>query len=99
MAERCRLEARGLVLRATPCLLFLQVYYERYKEPARAFKNGKNRMFDYFKQVRAELRHVVWPSREMTIMYTIVVIAISVAVAVYLGMLDYLFSLVIKRFV
>ena len=56
-------------------------------------------MFDYFKQVRAELRHVVWPSREMTIMYTIVVIAISVAVAVYLGMLDYLFSLVIKRFV
>ncbi len=56
-------------------------------------------MFDYFKQVRSEMRHVVWPSREMTILYTIAVVAISLAVAVYLGLLDYVFSLVIKRFV
>ena len=56
-------------------------------------------MLNYFKQVRAELRHVVWPSRETTIMYTIAVILISIAVAVYLGLLDYIFSLVLKRLI
>jgi preprotein translocase subunit SecE len=56
-------------------------------------------MFDYFKQVRSEMRHVVWPSREMTIIYTVVVIAISIGIAVYLGLLDYLFSLVLKRLI
>lgn len=45
------------------------------------------------------MRHVVWPTRQMTIVYTIVVIAISIGVAVYLGLLDYVFSLIIKRFV
>lgn len=56
-------------------------------------------MFDYFKHVRAELRHVAWPSREMTIVYTVMVIGISLGIAVYLGLLDYVFSLIIKRFV
>ncbi len=56
-------------------------------------------MLNYLAQVRAELRHVVWPSRETTVIFTIVVIVISLVVAVYLGLLDYLFSLVIKRFV
>ncbi|MGH7141175.1 MAG: preprotein translocase subunit SecE [Minisyncoccia bacterium] len=56
-------------------------------------------MMEYLRQVRAEMRHVVWPTRQMTIVYTIVVIAISIGVAVYLGLLDYVFSLIIKRFV
>ena len=53
----------------------------------------------YFKEVRAEMKHVTWPSRRLTIVYTLVVIAISLATAVYLGLLDYLFAAVIKQII
>ena len=53
----------------------------------------------YFKEVRAEMKHVTWPSRRLTIVYTLVVIAISLGTAVYLGLLDYLFSAVIKHLI
>jgi preprotein translocase subunit SecE len=56
-------------------------------------------MIDYFKNVRAEMKHVSWPSQRLTIAYTIVVIVISLAVAVYLGLLDYVFSAIIKQII
>ncbi len=56
-------------------------------------------MFTYFKDVRAELNHVSWPSRRTTIMYTIVVLAVSIATAIYLGVLDYILSTLITRIV
>ena len=56
-------------------------------------------MINYFKEVRAELKHVSWPSRRLTILYTIVVVAISLGTAVYLGLLDYIFSAVIKHLI
>jgi len=49
-------------------------------------------MIQYLKDVRAEMRHVSWPTRRQTVLYTVVVIAISLAAAVYLGLFDYLFS-------
>ena len=39
-----------------------------------------------------ELRQVSWPSQKQTIMYTVLVIAISAVVALYVGAFDYLFS-------
>lgn len=45
------------------------------------------------------MKHVSWPSRRLTIMYTIVVVAISAATAIYLGLLDYVFSAVIKSII
>lgn len=54
-------------------------------------------MLNYLKDVRAELKHVSWPSRRQTAVYTFVVIAISLAVAVYLGLLDELFALLLQR--
>lgn len=56
-------------------------------------------MIQYLKDVRAEMRHVSWPTRRMTIVYTAVVVAISLATAVYLGLLDYVFSGLIFRIV
>ncbi|MGC9602361.1 MAG: preprotein translocase subunit SecE [Minisyncoccia bacterium] len=53
-------------------------------------------MPNYFKEVRAEMRHVTWPTRNQAIVYTIVVIAVSLATAVYLGLLDYVFDAVVK---
>jgi len=46
----------------------------------------------YLKDVRGEMRHVSWPTRRQGVIYTALVIGISLAVALYLGGLDYLFS-------
>ncbi len=56
-------------------------------------------ILNYFKDVRAELKHVSWPSRTQTILYTVVVMLVSAGVAVYLGLWDYLFSLVLKQLI
>ena len=50
----------------------------------------------YLKETRAELKHVAWPTRKQAIMYTIVVIIISIATALYLGLFDYLFSMLLR---
>lgn len=56
-------------------------------------------MWNYFKNVRAEMRHVSWPSRRLTVVYTAVVVVISLATAVYLGLLDYAFAAVIRHII
>lgn len=56
-------------------------------------------MWQYFKDVRAELKHVSWPTRLQTITYTIVVIALSLGVAVYLGALDFVFVEAIRKII
>ncbi len=43
------------------------------------------------------MRHVSWPTRTQTIIYTIVVIAVSLGVAVYLGVWDYVLSQLVIR--
>ncbi len=42
------------------------------------------------------MKHVSWPSRNQAVVYTVVVVAVSVATAAYLGIWDYLFGIVIK---
>ena len=56
-------------------------------------------MLNYLKEVRAELRHVSWPTRTQTIVYTLVVVAVSAAAAVYLGLWDYVFSVALKQII
>jgi preprotein translocase SecE subunit len=51
----------------------------------------------YLKDTRAELRHVAWPTRTQTIVYTILIFAISVGVALYLSFFDLLFTQSISR--
>ncbi len=56
-------------------------------------------MFEYFKETKTELKHVSWPTRNQAIVFTIVVILISVGVAVFLGLLDYVFKIALQHFV
>ncbi len=48
--------------------------------------------FTYLKETRTELKHVSWLSRRQTLIYTLIVVAISLGVAIYSGALDYVFS-------
>lgn len=50
------------------------------------------KLFDYIRDTKAELRHVSWPTRKQAIAYTLLVVAISVAVSLYLGFFDALFT-------
>lgn len=56
------------------------------------FKLSPKKLIDYLKEVRTETKKVNWPTRKQTIKYTLVVIGIALAVAVFLGALDYLFG-------
>jgi len=58
-----------------------------------------NKLINYLKETKGELRHVKWLTRKQTINYTLVVIVFSIAVALFLGFFDYIFSYIIKTFV
>lgn len=46
----------------------------------------------FLKEVRSELKRVVWPTRQEAIRLTTVVIIVSALVGVYIGTLDYIFA-------
>lgn len=52
----------------------------------------ENAIVKYLKETRAELRKVSWPSREEAINLTAIVVAVTTAMAAFLGVVDYLFS-------
>ncbi len=51
-----------------------------------------SRITEYFKETRTELKHVIWPTRRQTVYYALIVIILSVIIAYYLGVFDFLFS-------
>ncbi|MCX6753799.1 MAG: preprotein translocase subunit SecE [Candidatus Nomurabacteria bacterium] len=56
-----------------------------------------DKITEYFKEVLAEAKHITWPTRKQAIYATIAVLAISVFVAYYLGLLDFIFSKSLER--
>lgn len=57
-----------------------------------------NAIIRFFTEAKGELVKVNWPTKDQLIRYTILVIAISLAVAVFLGALDTLFSYLVETF-
>lgn len=51
-----------------------------------------NRLVRYFKETRAELRKVHWPTRKEARNLTLIVLAVTVAMAILLGLLDLFFT-------
>jgi preprotein translocase subunit SecE len=69
---------------------------ETWKKPRRGGKRGKKgplaRLALFYRQIVAELRKVVWPSRNDLITYTTVVIVFVVAVIAFVSLVDWGFS-------
>lgn len=51
-----------------------------------------NRFINYLRDTRGELVHVSWPTQRQTIIYTLLVILLSIVTAIYLGVLDFGFA-------
>ncbi|MDO8659249.1 MAG: preprotein translocase subunit SecE [Candidatus Parcubacteria bacterium] len=52
---------------------------------------------EYLKETKTELKHVIWPSARQTFFYTLMVILLSVVIAYYLGIFDFIFSTGLQR--
>ncbi|MCF7865733.1 MAG: preprotein translocase subunit SecE [Candidatus Pacebacteria bacterium] len=50
----------------------------------------------YINETMAEMKHVTWPTRRQTVIYGILVIAVSFFVSAYLGLLDSVFAAGLK---
>ncbi len=61
--------------------------------------NLPKKIISFLKEVRLEMKKVNWPTRKETIRYTLIVIGLSVAVAIFLGSLDFLFNTLLTKFV
>jgi preprotein translocase subunit SecE len=48
--------------------------------------------FKFIGEVKDELKKVDWPTREKTIRLTVIVVAASAFVGIYIGALDWLFT-------
>lgn len=55
-----------------------------------------NKLVQYFKDSKLELKKVVWPTQKQTINHTMLVIGFSVALALFLGVIDLGLSELVK---
>lgn len=62
-------------------------------------KGIKNKIVNFFQEVRQETKKVNWPTKKEVIKYTLIVIGVSLVVAGFLGGLDFLLLLVLKKIV
>jgi preprotein translocase subunit SecE len=46
----------------------------------------------YIRETRAELRKVVWPTREEAINLTVIVVAAVLGMSIFLGAIDFVFT-------
>jgi len=56
------------------------------------------KMIRFLKEVRIEIKKVNWPTKQETLRYTLVVVGVSVAIAVFLGGADFIFRLILNKF-
>jgi preprotein translocase subunit SecE len=59
--------------------------------------NKMNKIIAFLKDAKTELEKVNWPTKQQTINYTLTVVGISVAVALFLGGLDYIFEQILNN--
>ncbi|MBN1246162.1 MAG: preprotein translocase subunit SecE [Anaerolineae bacterium] len=62
-------------------------------------RKGDNAVFAYLRSTRAELRKVRWPTLEQGWAMTKIVVAVTFAMAVFLGVLDFFFGWLLGQIV
>lgn len=52
----------------------------------------ENRLVRYFKGVRAEMSKMTWPTRQVTLRLTAIVLGVTAAMSIALGLIDWVFA-------
>jgi len=55
-----------------------------------------NAFMQYIRDTRAEMSHVAWPTQQQTVVFTALVVLVSIVTAAYLGVLDFVFTRVLQ---
>ena len=58
-----------------------------------------NRIKSFFAETRQEFKRINWPTFAETRRLTLIVIGLSLAVAIFLGILDFIFTGLLNRFI
>ena len=58
-----------------------------------------NKLVQYIKDSKNEIKKVTWPTKKEIKQHTILVITISLAVAAFLGLVDYILTQVIEKII
>ena len=79
-----------------------KIYYA-VNEPERGFFKREKKMFNklanYIKETKIEMKGVKWPTKKQAVNYTLLVIVASIGVAIFLGAFDMLFAYLLGKFV
>ncbi len=59
--------------------------------------SGKIKKF--FSEIVSEAKKVNWPTKQQAFNYTLLVIGLSLAVAAFLGLMDFIFLKILERFI
>jgi preprotein translocase subunit SecE len=59
---------------------------------AKASVKKDNFIVRYFKETRAELKKVSWPTRQEALNLTLIVVGFTIFMAALLGIIDYIFA-------
>lgn len=57
------------------------------------------KIITFLKEVKLEMKKINWPTKQETLRYTLIVIGISTAVAIFLGSLDFIFTTLLSKFI
>ena len=55
-----------------------------------------NRIVEYFREARAEMRKVTWPTREEAINLTGIVLAVTIVMSIVMWLLDAFFAAIVR---
>ncbi len=57
-----------------------------------------NRLKNFLQEARQEFKRINWPTRQETIRYTMFVVIFSLGMALFLGLLDFIFLFLLNKF-
>jgi preprotein translocase subunit SecE len=78
------------------------IYLNHKEKPPGLFKKPKksmNKIVTFIQEAKEELLKVNWPTKKQTINYTLLVVAVSLAVAGFLGGLDSVFGYILRTYI
>ena len=62
------------------------------KQPSEKQEKKENALAEYLRETRGEMRKVTWPTRQETQRLTAIVIGFTIVFALFLGLLDFMWS-------